>query len=125
MPTQIKVTLRFADHEECQRTAGYMGCCPHALACGMDDQGNLTLHFSLPEEKIGWALALAAEPSFVGASEGAAEVLVGAPDRSAELDLSPKSEPPCGAKCPTCPHYLKRCGGCPVTPLYRAGHKWE
>jgi hypothetical protein len=123
--TQIKVALRFTDQKECQRTAEYLARCPYTLACDMGDQGNLSLHFSVPEEKIGWALFPANEPTLVGASEGTAEVLVGAPDRSAELDMSPKSEPPCGAKCPTCPHYLKRCGGCPVTPLYRAGHKWE
>lgn len=125
MHHQIKVHLKFPDPATRDETRTYMCRCPLVLEGTGDGDQDLTLHFSVPDEKLGWAKALGDNPQFVGANQGRFEILAGATDRSGELKMTPADTPPCGAKCPTCQFYLKKCGGCPVTPFYKAGYKFE
>lgn len=132
---QIQLRLTFATTTRRDQIAAMMGPCPHVLemrvgepAEGGGEQGPaaaLELLLCLPEDKRGWALALARDPGLIGATNGHAEILADAPDRSGELRSAPAETPPCGSHCPKCPQYLVRCGGCPVTPLYKPGYRYE
>lgn len=125
MSHQIKIHLKFQNRDGLDQTMSYMGRCPFLLAGTSEGELGLTLHFCVTEEKLGWAKALAANPEFVGADEASYELLPNVPDRSGELRMTPAATPPCGAKCPECPSYLKQCGGCPVTPFHRAGYRFK
>lgn len=132
---QIRLTLMFSTASRRREIAAMMGPCPHVLEMRPEpseqgDQGcghrpALELLLCVPEDKKGWALALARDPSLIGATHGHAEVLIDTPDRSGELRYIPAETPPCGSDCTRCPQYLVRCGGCPVTPLYKPGYRYE
>lgn len=130
---QIRLKLTFATAARRREIATMMGPCPHVLELRCEcSQATpqvglqaLELLFCLPEDKKGWALTLARDPALIGAIHGQAEILPDAPDRSGELRTAPAETPPCGSQCAKCPHYLVRCGGCPVTPLYRPGYRYE
>ncbi len=132
---QIRLTLMFSTSARRSEIAAMMSLCPHVLEIRpepseQDHEGYglspaLDLLLCLPEDKKGWALALARDPGLIGATHGRAEFLADAPDRSGELRSVSAETPPCGSDCLKCPQYLVRCGGCPVTPLYKPGYRYE
>ncbi|MGE5560399.1 MAG: hypothetical protein ACM3XN_04985 [Chloroflexota bacterium] len=125
MHHQIKVHLTFPPGPDRDATRAYMSRCPFALASTAVGELNLTLHFCVTDEKLGWAKALANNPRYVGATQGRYEIVANEPDRSGELRLTPADNPPCGSSCQKCQSYLRNCGGCPVTPFYRSGYRFE
>jgi len=136
MGYHLEITLGFDSPDERDEAAELMCRCPYVVKTTPSVTGgsaDLTLVFVLSDEKLGWALTLAAEPELIGAGRGRVESLKAASEAgpagggtTAARQPSEKADsPPCGSDCAGCPYYLDQCGGCPASSFYTPGYRFE